>query len=123
MDTNLYFEAEVIDASTNKPVIKVVRKGGRQKPPANENTPLTVDTLKQVIDDMAVDAVKFDPLSVNQLAPSDDGVVFSQPPQASLRRSNSCSGLANITMLPSRISASPITALQPDIPFIDGGNG
>ncbi|MEG8868418.1 DUF3313 domain-containing protein, partial [Klebsiella pneumoniae] len=28
---------------------------------ANENTPLTVDTLKQVIDDMAVDAVKFDP--------------------------------------------------------------
>ena len=27
MDTDLYFEAEVIDASTNKPVIKVVRKG------------------------------------------------------------------------------------------------
>lgn len=59
MDTNLYFEAEVIDASTNKPVIKVVRKGKAK--PANENTPLTVDTLKQVIDDMAVDAVKFDP--------------------------------------------------------------
>lgn len=64
MDTNLYFEAEVIDASTNKPVIKVVRKGKAK--PANENTPLTVDTLKQVIDDMAVDAVKFDPLSVNR---------------------------------------------------------
>ena len=60
MDTNLYFEAEVIDASTNKPVIKVVRKG-EGKTLANENTPLTVDTLKQVIDDMAVDAVKFDP--------------------------------------------------------------
>ena len=60
MDTNLYFEAEVIDAITNKPVIKVVRKG-EGKTLANENTPLTVDTLKQVIDDMAVDAVKFDP--------------------------------------------------------------
>ena len=60
MDTDLYFEAEVIDASTNKPVIKVVRKG-EGKTLANENTPLTVDTLKQVIDDMAVDAVKFDP--------------------------------------------------------------
>ncbi len=60
MDTDLYFEAEVIDASTNKPVIKVVRKG-EGKTSANENTLLTVDTLKQVIDDMAVDAVKFDP--------------------------------------------------------------
>jgi hypothetical protein len=27
MDTNLYFEGELIDAATNKPVIKVVRKG------------------------------------------------------------------------------------------------
>ena len=110
MDTNLYFEAEVIDASTNKPVIKVVRKG-EGKTLANENTPLTVDTLKQVIDDMAVDAVKFDLSALIVPAPSDDGAVFLQPPQASLRRSNSCSGLANITRLPSRISASPITAL------------
>ncbi len=31
MDTDLYFEAELIDASTNKPVIKVVRKG-KEKP-------------------------------------------------------------------------------------------
>ncbi|MDR8289786.1 DUF3313 domain-containing protein, partial [Acinetobacter baumannii] len=60
MDTDLYFEAEVMDASTNKPVIKVVRKG-EGKTLENENTPLTVDTLKQVIDDMAVDAVKFAP--------------------------------------------------------------
>ena len=50
----------MIVAGTNKPVIKVVRKG-EGKTLANENTPLTVDTLKQVIDDMAVDAVKFDP--------------------------------------------------------------
>ena len=60
MDNDLYFEAELIDASTNKPVIKVVRKG-EGKTLANENTPLTIETMKQVIDDMAVDAVKFDP--------------------------------------------------------------
>ncbi|MCF6689124.1 DUF3313 domain-containing protein [Raoultella terrigena] len=59
MDTSLYFEGELIDAATNKPVIKVVRKG-EGKDLANENTPLTIDTLKQVIDDMAIDAVKFD---------------------------------------------------------------
>lgn len=60
MDTNLYFEGEVIDAATNKPVIKVVRKG-EGKNLSNSNTQLTLDTLKQVIDDMAIDAVKFDP--------------------------------------------------------------
>lgn len=60
MDTNLYFEGELIDAGTNKPVIKIVRKGEGKKL-ANENTPMTIDTLKQVIDDMAIDAVKFDP--------------------------------------------------------------
>lgn len=60
MDTNLYFEGELIDAATNKPVIKVVRKG-EGKNLANSNTQLTLDTLKKVIDDMAVDAVKFDP--------------------------------------------------------------
>ncbi|MCI1033933.1 DUF3313 domain-containing protein [Raoultella terrigena] len=59
MDTSLYFEGELIDAATNKPVIKVVRKG-EGKDLANENTPMTMDTLKQVIDDMAIDAVKFD---------------------------------------------------------------
>ena len=60
MDTNLFFEGELIDAATKKPVIKVVRKG-EGKNLSNENTPLTVETLKQVIDDMAIDAVKFDP--------------------------------------------------------------
>ncbi len=124
MDTDLYFEAEVIDASTNKPVIKVVRKG-EGKTLANENTPLTVDTLKQVIDDMAVDAVKFGSLSALIVpAPSDDGAVSLLSPQASLRRSSSCSGLANITRLPSRISASPITALLcQTYPSWSGGNG
>lgn len=60
MNTHLYFEAEMIDAQTGKPVIKVVRKNDGEDL-ANENTPLTVETLKKVIDDMAVDAVKFDP--------------------------------------------------------------
>lgn len=60
MNTSLFFEGELIDASTNKPVIKVVRKG-EGKDLSNESRPLTVDTLKQVIDDMAVDAVKFNP--------------------------------------------------------------
>ena len=60
MDTNLFFEGELIDAATHKSVVKVVRKG-EGKNLSNENTPLTVETLKQVIDDMAIDAVKFDP--------------------------------------------------------------
>ncbi|MFG6656068.1 DUF3313 domain-containing protein [Scandinavium sp. M-37] len=60
MDTSLYFEAELIDPKTNKPVIKVVRKGEGEDL-ANENTPVTAETLKAVIDEMAIDAVKFDP--------------------------------------------------------------
>ena len=62
MDTSLYFEGELIDAKTQKPVIKVVRKG-EGKTLSNENTPMTVDTLKEVINEMAVDAVKFDPMA------------------------------------------------------------
>ncbi len=60
MDSSLYFEGELIDPAINKPVVKVVRKG-EGKSLANENTPMTIDTLKQVIDDMAIDAVKCDP--------------------------------------------------------------
>ncbi|HEX4502493.1 MAG TPA: DUF3313 domain-containing protein [Scandinavium sp.] len=60
MDTSLYFEGELIDPKTNKPVIKVVRKG-EGKDLSNENTPLTAETMKAVIDEMAIDAVKFDP--------------------------------------------------------------
>ncbi|MBM3070254.1 DUF3313 domain-containing protein [Enterobacter sp. RHBSTW-00994] len=59
MDTHLYFEGELIDAATGKPVIKVVRKG-EGKELANENTPLGFATLKQVVDDMATDATMFD---------------------------------------------------------------
>lgn len=60
MDTHLFFEGELIDAATNKTVVKVVRKG-EGKDLSNESTPMSLQTLKQVIDDMAVDAVKFDP--------------------------------------------------------------
>lgn len=59
MDTNLFFEGELIDAATNKPVIKVVRMG-EGKELNNENTPMTLSTLKQVIDDLATDATMFD---------------------------------------------------------------
>ncbi len=59
MDTNLYFEGELIDAATNKPVIKVVRKG-EGKDLNNESTPMAFETLKKVVDDMATDASMFD---------------------------------------------------------------
>ena len=52
MDTHLYFEGELIDAATNKPVVKVVRQG-EGKDLSNENTPMAFETLKEVIDDMA----------------------------------------------------------------------
>lgn len=59
MDTHLYFEGELIDAATNKPVIKVVRQG-EGKDLNNQNTPMAFDNLKRVVDDMATDATMFD---------------------------------------------------------------
>lgn len=59
MDTRLYFEGELIDAATNKPVIKVVRQG-EGKDLNNESTPMAFENIKQVIDDMATDATMFD---------------------------------------------------------------
>ena len=59
MDTHLYFEGELIDAATNKPVIKVVRQG-EGKDLSNESTPMAFETLKKVVDDMATDASMFD---------------------------------------------------------------
>ena len=49
----------MIDAATNKPVIKVVRKG-EGKDLNNESTPMAFETLKKVVDDMATDASMFD---------------------------------------------------------------
>ena len=59
MDTHLFFEGELIDAKTNKPVMKVVRKGEGQEL-NNESSPMTLGTLKRVIDDMATDATMFE---------------------------------------------------------------
>nr|WP_318381647.1 DUF3313 domain-containing protein [uncultured Enterobacter sp.] len=59
MDTKLFFEGELVDAATNKPVVKVVRQG-EGKDLNNESAQMTVGTLKQVIDDMATDARMFD---------------------------------------------------------------
>lgn len=47
MDTHLYFEGELIDAATNKPVVKVVRQG-EGKDLSNSSTPMAFETLKQV---------------------------------------------------------------------------
>lgn len=59
MDTHLYFEGELIDAATRQPVVKVVRMG-EGKDLNNEKAPMTLETLKQVVDDMATDASLFE---------------------------------------------------------------
>ncbi|CAM8022264.1 DUF3313 domain-containing protein [Enterobacter intestinihominis] len=83
MDTHLFFEGELIDAATNKPVIKVVRKG-EGKELANENTPMGFGTLKQVVDDMATDATML--MSIrqqnNKKWPAFSQAVFLCRPQA-----------------------------------------
>lgn len=62
MDSHLYFEGELIDAQTNKPVLKVVRQG-EGKSVSNENAPMTVDTLRPVVDGLATDTTMFESLS------------------------------------------------------------
>lgn len=57
-DTEVYFEAELIDASTGKPVFKVVRKGfGKQV--SNDNQKVTTNDLKGVVDGLANDTKMF----------------------------------------------------------------
>lgn len=55
MTTHLYFEGELIDAATQQPVMKVVRKSAG-KTLSNESKPVTLETLKEAIDSMASDA-------------------------------------------------------------------
>lgn len=55
MNTHLYFEAELIDATTQQPVMKVVRKA-EGKTLSNESKPVTLEALKEAIDAMASDA-------------------------------------------------------------------
>ncbi|GBU11956.1 lipoprotein [Enterobacterales bacterium] len=57
-DTEVYFEGELIDASTGKVVFKVVRKGfGKQV--ANDTQKVTADDLKSVVDGLAADTKLF----------------------------------------------------------------
>lgn len=57
-NTFLFIEAVLIDVSTNKPVIKVVRKayGGKV---SNSESPITRDDIKSAIDTMVADVVDF----------------------------------------------------------------
>lgn len=57
-NSELFIEAEVIDASSNQPVIKVIRKGlGKTVP--NSSAPITAADVKDAIDDMVKDIVAF----------------------------------------------------------------
>jgi len=57
-DTNLYFEGELLDSVTKKPLVKIVRKGqGTQVAGSTEQ--VTLDDLKTVIDGMATDTTMF----------------------------------------------------------------
>ena len=57
-NTFLFIEAALIDVSTNKPVIKVVRKayGGKV---SNSESQITRDDIKSAIDTMVADVVDF----------------------------------------------------------------
>lgn len=57
-DTNFYFEGELLDSVTKKPVFKVVRKGqGTEVDNAEQQ--VTLQDLKSVIDGMATDVLMF----------------------------------------------------------------
>jgi len=54
----VYFEGELIDSATGKPVIKVVRKGfGKQV--SNDTQKVTANDLKTVVDSLANDTRLF----------------------------------------------------------------
>ena len=59
LDSALYFEGELIDASTRQVVMRVVRKG-TGKNLANSKQQLTLNDLKPVVDGLATDASLFD---------------------------------------------------------------
>lgn len=60
LDTTFYFEAQVIDAKTMKPVIKVVRKGAGETL-SNSHQQLTVHEVKGAIDNLISDLTLFKP--------------------------------------------------------------
>ncbi|MFD1803209.1 DUF3313 domain-containing protein [Mixta tenebrionis] len=54
----LFLEAEVIDATTQQPVIRVVRKG-YGKSVSDSSAPITAAEVKQAIDEMVADTIAF----------------------------------------------------------------
>ncbi|CDL40456.1 Uncharacterized membrane lipoprotein clustered with tellurite resistance proteins TehA/TehB [Citrobacter freundii] len=112
MDTHLFFEGELIDAATNKPVIKVVRQG-EGKDLNNESTPMAFETLKKVVDDMATDASMFDvnKNNNNEERTIPDGAFFYAARRRYTSLPISVSGRANITRFPSKINTNPTIAL------------
>ncbi len=56
--TELFVEAEMLDASTGQPVMRVVRKGYGQEL-ENREEQVTLDTLKSVIDTIVNDIERF----------------------------------------------------------------
>ena len=57
-DTELYLEGELIDTSTGKPVLRVVRKGFG-KTLSNDRQAIGFSDLKPVIDELTADVVNF----------------------------------------------------------------
>jgi hypothetical protein len=57
-NTELYLEGELIDTSTGKAVLRVVRKGFG-KTLSNDSQAITADDLKSVIDDLTRDVLTF----------------------------------------------------------------
>lgn len=57
-NTELYFEGEIIDSSTGKTVLRVVRKGFGKKL-SNDKQAITADDLKSVIDELTRDVLAF----------------------------------------------------------------
>ncbi len=60
LDTTFYFEAQVIDAKTMKPMITVVRKGAGETL-SNSHQQLTVREVKAIIDNLISDLTLFKP--------------------------------------------------------------
>ncbi|MCY1299471.1 hypothetical protein D3C85_1260650 [compost metagenome] len=57
-NTELFLEGELIDTSTGKPVLRVVRKGFG-KTLSNDRQAVSFADLKPVIDELTTDVLKF----------------------------------------------------------------
>ena len=65
-DTNLYFEGELLDGVTRKPMVKIIRKGrGKEVPNAEQK--VTMEDMKAVVDNFATDAAVFDAMNAGRV--------------------------------------------------------